>query len=220
MEALARRVAEAGLSPDPGRDARIWAYFQLLEKWNARVNLTGFRVSADNSEAIDRLLIEPLLAAAHAGSARTVADVGSGSGSPAIPFAIAASAQPALTMVESRERKSVFLREALRETGLTGDVLTARFEEFAASQSGEGHEIVTVRAVRLDRELLSAISTVLKPGGRLFWFHEEGQDHALQLNTIEWVSKTPLVPALKSWLSVARKNKPSGDVSRETSLDH
>ena len=55
MEALTQRVAEAGLSPDPARDARIWAYFQLLEKWNARVNLTGFRVSADNSEAIDRL---------------------------------------------------------------------------------------------------------------------------------------------------------------------
>lgn len=206
MEALARRVAEAGLSPDPVRDARIWAYFQLLEKWNARVNLTGFRVSAENSEAIDRLLIEPMLAAAHAGSARTVADVGSGSGSPAIPFAIAAPAQPALTMVESRERKSVFLREALRETGLAGEVLTARFEDFAASQAGvEGREIVTVRAVRLDKQLLTAAAMALRPGGRLFWFHEEGKDHPFRLEGLDWVGTTPLVPALKSCLSIARK---------------
>ena len=205
MEALTRRVAEAGLSLDSGRDARIWTYFQLLEKWNARVNLTGFRVSADNSEAIDRLLIEPMLAAAHAGSARTVLDVGSGSGSPAIPFAIAAPAQPALTMVESKERKSVFLREALRQTGLTGEVLTARFEEFAASQTGVGREIVTVRAVRLDRELLTAAAMALRPGGRLFWFHEQGKDLPLQLDGLDWVETTPLVPALKSCLSVARK---------------
>jgi 16S rRNA (guanine527-N7)-methyltransferase len=206
MEALTRRVAEAGLTPDPVRDARIWAYFQLLEKWNARVNLTGFQVNADNSEAIDRLLIEPMLAAAHAGSARTVADVGSGSGSPAIPFAIAAPAQPALTMVESRERKSVFLREALRETGLTGEVLTVRFEDFAASHAGaDGHEIVTVRAVRLDGEMLAAAAIVLRPGGRLFWFHEEGKDHPRQTAGLDWLASTPLVPALKSYLSVARK---------------
>jgi len=209
MEALARRVAEAGLSQDPGRDARIWAYFQLLEKWNARVNLTGFRVSADNAEAIDRLLIEPMLAAAHAGSARTVADVGSGSGSPAIPFAIAAPAQPALTMVESRERKSVFLREALRATGLTGEALTVRFEDFAASQASvEGREIVTVRAVRLDRELLKAIVMVLKPGGRLLWFHEQGKDHPFQSDGLNWVTTIPLVTALKSYLSIASKAGP------------
>ena len=209
MEALTRRVTEAGLSPDAGRDARIWAYFQLLERWSARVNLTGFRVSADNSEAIDRLLIEPMLAAAHAGSARTVADVGSGSGSPAIPFAIAAPAQPTLTMVESRERKSVFLREALRETRLTGEVLTARFEDFAASQAGvEGREIVTVRGVRLDRELLKAAAMALRTGGRLFWFHEQGKDHPFQVDGLEWIGTMPLVPALKSCLSVAIKAGP------------
>ena len=209
MEALARRVAEAGLSPDHGRDARIWAYFQLLEKWNARMNLTGFRVSADNSEAIDRLLIEPMVAAAHAGSARTVADIGSGSGSPAIPFAIAAPAQPALTMVESRERKSVFLREALRETGLTGEVLTARFEDFAASRAGvEGSEIVTVRAVTLDKALMHAAAMALKPGGRLFWFHEQGKDRPPPLDGLDWVTPIALVPTLKSCLSIARRSAP------------
>ena len=80
------------------------------------MNLTGLRVAPDNDEAIDRLLIEPMLAAAHAGSARTMVDIGSGGGSPAIPFALVAASQPVLTMVEVRERKSVFLREALRET--------------------------------------------------------------------------------------------------------
>ena len=206
MEALTRRLAEAGISPDPGRDERIWAYFQLLEKWNVRVNLTGFRISAGNSEAIDRLLIEPILAAAYAGSARTVADVGSGSGSPAIPFAIAAPGQPVLTMVESRERKSVFLREALRATALTGEVLTARFEDFAASKAWtEGWEIVTVRAVRLDRELLTAAARALQPGGRLFLFHEEGKDHPRETDDLDWLAPTPLVPALKSYLSVAQK---------------
>ncbi len=206
MEVLTRRAAEVGLSQDPVRDARIWAYFRLLEKWNARVNLTGFRVSADNDQAVDRLLIEPMLAAVHAGSARTMADVGSGGGSPAIPFAIAAHAAPSLTMVESRERKSAFLREALRETGLTGEVRTARFEEFAALPgSVEAFEIVTVRAVRLDAELLESVADSLAPAGRLFWFHEQDQGPVNRLGDLDWQPPVPLVPSLKSCLSIATK---------------
>jgi 16S rRNA (guanine527-N7)-methyltransferase len=209
MEVLARRVAEVGLSQDLVRDARIWAYFRLLEKWNARVNLTGFRVAVDNEEAIDRLLIEPMLAAVHAGSALTIADLGSGGGSPAIPFAIAAAGAPSLTMVESREKKSTFLREALRETGLTGEVHTARFEEFAAMPASLGaFEIVTVRAVRLDGRLSRAVTDALAPGGRLFWFHDQDKQPA-RLSGLEWRQPVPLVTSLKSSLSVALKPAPS-----------
>src|SRR5687767_13298383 len=116
MDALARRATEAGLALSPLQMARIWAYFQLLAKWNEKINLTGLRVVADSLQAIDRLLVEPMLAAMHAQAGRAMVDVGSGGGSPAIPFALALDPSPILTMVESRERKSVFLREALRET--------------------------------------------------------------------------------------------------------
>ena len=138
MDALLSRAHEVGLMLDPSTAQRVWAYFELLRKWNAKMNLTGLTVTPDGAGAIERLLIEPMLAAAHAGPARTMVDVGSGGGSPAIPFALAAASNPRLTMVEARERKSVFLREALRETGLTGQVRTAKFEAVAAEPAAAG----------------------------------------------------------------------------------
>ena len=43
-------------------------------------------------------------------------DIGSGGGSPAIPFKLAVP-RLGLTMVEAKARKSAFLREAVRQLG-------------------------------------------------------------------------------------------------------
>jgi|SRR5688500_11280216 16S rRNA (guanine527-N7)-methyltransferase len=206
MDALVRRALEVGLTLHPATAARAWTYFELLAKWNTRMNLTGLRVAADNDEAIDRLLVEPMLAAAHAGRVRAMVDVGSGGGSPAVPFALAAASAPALKMVEARERKSVFLREALRETGLAGEVLTARFEDFAAKPTSAGiFDLATVRAVRLDGPLLLGVAAVLAQGGQLFCFHQQGGAPADPIPSFSWGVTTPLVPTLKSYLTIATK---------------
>lgn len=209
MDALVQRAAEVGLTLDPVRAERLWVYFELLAKWNARINLTGLRVAPDNGEAIDRLLIEPMLASTHAALARAMVDVGSGGGSPAIPFAIAAASGPALTMVESRERKSSFLREALRETGLTGEVLTARFEDFAESHAAaETFDLLTIRAVRMDPHVFGHAAAVLTTRGRLFWFHERNQVRSQHPAGFRWQEAEPLLLSLKSVLSIARKEGP------------
>ena len=170
------------------------------------MNLTGLTVTPDGAGAIERLLIEPMLAAAHAGSARTMVDVGSGGGSPAIPFALAAASNPRLTMVEARERKSVFLREALRETGLTGDVRTAKFEAVAAEPAAAGaFDLATIRAVRLDRQLLLSVAAVLAPGGQLFCFHECGAEPMDAVPGLRWGSSLELVRTLKSCVTIATK---------------
>ena len=41
-------------------EARLVAYFDLLSRWNAKINLTAL---TDPDAAIDRLLLEPLAAA-------------------------------------------------------------------------------------------------------------------------------------------------------------
>src|SRR5262245_45883767 len=58
-------------------------YLRLLARWNAKINLTAFRLEEPSDEAIDRLLIEPLIAARHLPSGPlALLDIGSGSGSP------------------------------------------------------------------------------------------------------------------------------------------
>ena len=105
------------------------AYFELLRRWNRKINLTGLDLDALTGEGVDRLFVEPLLAARHVTpeTARII-DLGSGGGSPAIPLTLAVPGA-SVTMVESRAKKSVFLLEAARELALEARVLTARYED-------------------------------------------------------------------------------------------
>ena len=154
----------------------LCAYFGLLAKWNRRLNLTALGVDPPTDEAIDRLLVEPT-AAVHAvasNDARLV-DLGSGGGSPAIPLKIGAP-HLHLVMVEAKARKSAFLRDAIRQLGLGGaEVENARFEQLLTRPDlHEAADIVSVRAVRPDRQLWNTVLAFLKPGGRVFWFGSAG----------------------------------------------
>ena len=154
----------------PDQVQRLAAFLEILEKWNGRLNLTGFSLLEDLDTACDRLILEPVLAAVHLRPTdRLVIDIGSGSGSPAIPFLIAAPWID-LTMVESRQRKSVFLREAIRAVGHNASVVTARFEEFASSHPGGQFDVATIRGVRLDAAIETGAAALVQPKGRVFYF--------------------------------------------------
>jgi 16S rRNA (guanine527-N7)-methyltransferase len=152
---------------------QIETYYRLLTRWNRTINLTALRLDAIADGTIDRLLIEPLAAARSVqDSPGRWIDLGSGGGSPAIPLKIVRP-QLMLTMVEARERKAAFLREAARELGLSGvDVLNERFESLPNHRPDFAglYALVTVRAVRVDMSLVSLCRWLLAPGGRLFLF--------------------------------------------------
>src|SRR5262249_62154900 len=102
----------------------LGAYLRLLARWNATVNLTSLALDPPGDETFDRLVVEPIVAAERMhgvpGGSSSVAvwyDLGSGGGSPAIPLKLVRSSWT-LTMVESRERKAMFLREAGRHLKL------------------------------------------------------------------------------------------------------
>ena len=131
-ERFSRRARKAGITVPAALSDGLWVYFQLLAKWNAKINLTGLDLQDPTPEGIDRLLIEPLIAAPYAEGATSLIDIGSGGGSPALPLALALRGVP-LVMIEVKTRKSVFLREAARELGLhDARVVTARHESLLA----------------------------------------------------------------------------------------
>jgi 16S rRNA G527 N7-methylase RsmG len=69
---LKRRAKAAGLTLNADLVEKLEVYYQLLTKWNAKINLTAFKLTPEGDEAaIDRLLIEPVLAARYVASART-----------------------------------------------------------------------------------------------------------------------------------------------------
>jgi 16S rRNA (guanine527-N7)-methyltransferase len=171
-EKLAKRASRAGLSLPGAVIEALNAYFELLRKWNRKVSLTSLPVEDAGDEAIDRLLIEPVLATKYLSIPEaTVLDIGSGGGSPAIPMKLAAPGI-SLRMVESKTRKAAFLREVVRTLDLDRTTVDAvRFEELLARPTlHEAIDVVTLRAVRVDRKTLAEIQSFVRPGGFLFLF--------------------------------------------------
>jgi 16S rRNA (guanine527-N7)-methyltransferase len=208
-ERLQRRAKKAGLSVGPDLSAKLEIYYRLLATWNQKINLTALNLAEASDESFDRLLIEPLAAARHAPSAPgKMLDVGSGGGSPALPFALAAP-HLSLLMVESKTRKSVFLREAVRALGLTtADVATARFEELLARPDlHEAHHLVTIRAVRVETRLLLSLQAFIRPGGQLFLFRGPAATDPSEVAPppLSWQATYPLVESLRSRLVVLSK---------------
>ena len=168
---LSDRAGAAGLTVDEGLRRQLLEYYDLLLRWNTRINLTAL---TDPEDGIDRLLLEPVAAAASLSTTQGLVDLGSGGGSPAIPLALALKT-PRLLMVESKGKKAAFLREAARTVGLTADVEAVRFEELARRGSlAQAFDLVSLRAVRMDVEALTAARSFLSASGRIALFVSQG----------------------------------------------
>ena len=117
---------------------RLWEHYEILLRWNAKINLTSI---PPGEEMVIRHYCESLFFGAHFPGdpgfprdpgfpcdlgAISVADLGSGAGFPGAPVAIL---QPTwrVTLLESNQRKAVFLRESTR--GLPNVSVLARRAE-------------------------------------------------------------------------------------------
>src|SRR5579864_6396854 len=109
-ELLAREFAPYG-SLTARQIELLEAHYKLLARWNSRLNLT--RVDSEE-QAVRLHYCESLFLGFRLpdGPLRIV-DVGSGAGFPGIPIAILRP-ECTVTLVESHQRKAVFLREASR----------------------------------------------------------------------------------------------------------
>ena len=159
---LARRASQAEIELSPALAGQLEAYYRLLSHWNASINLTALPLDPMTDQAVDRLFIEPVAAARYITTDLPIwFDLGSGGGSPGIPLKLARPGGR-LTMVESKDRKAVFLREAIRVLQMDNTAVEAqRIEAVAASHGLAGSaDLVTVRAVRVDLTTFRATGCV------------------------------------------------------------
>jgi len=144
------------LGLDAPARAGLAAYLDLLAEWSARVNLTA----ATTPEARVRLLVEPVLPALPHLAGASLLDVGAGNGSPGLVLGLLRPGL-ALTLLEPRQKRWAFLREAIRRAGRPGvEVRRERHDQYP----GPPADTVTRRAVDLGP---SALAPLLAPGGRL-----------------------------------------------------
>lgn len=140
---------------------RLRRYVGLVQRWNRAANLVSGRLTASH---LWGLVDESLVAAPHLPEGVHVLDVGSGAGIPAIPLLVA---RPDVTgvLLEARERRWAFLREAVRELGLAAEVRRLRLEDVGDETFGA----VTVRGV--ERAVWeSTAARLLVSGGVVVWW--------------------------------------------------
>jgi 16S rRNA (guanine527-N7)-methyltransferase len=152
-----RRALEAHGLAEPTLTA-LETYLDLVAAWSPRVNLTGAKTD-DERVAV---LVAPVLAAAPLLLPGRLLDVGSGNGSPGLVLSLL---RPDLrpTLLEPRQKRWAFLREAARAVGRADiDVRRERHEAYP----GPPAENVTLRAVRLD---LPALAPLVAEAGQVLY---------------------------------------------------
>src|SRR5205085_1932149 len=139
-ELLSPFLGQATLSNEQLSTVRT--YLDLLLKWNAKINLTAVR---SPEEIVTRHFGESFFVASRIfpdqNSNGSLIDIGSGAGFPGLPAKIWAS-RISLTLIESNQRKSTFLREIVRALGLAN----VRVETSRAETLKIQAEVVTLRA--------------------------------------------------------------------------
>jgi 16S rRNA (guanine527-N7)-methyltransferase len=120
---------------------RFAAYFELLNRWNAKLNLTAIR---SPEEILQRHFVECIFCSQHLPAGiSTLLDYGSGAGFPGVPIALCRP-EIRVTLAESQGKKAGFLREAVRSLGIVAEVHGGRVEEMPANRV---FDAVALRAV-------------------------------------------------------------------------
>ena len=160
MTTLLDGARALALELDETQLARLVAHLDLLDEWNARMNLTAIRdrPAQLTKHLLDSLTVQPYL------RGERVADVGSGAGFPGIPLAIVEPHRH-FTLIESTGKKCRFLehvREALELKNVA--VVQSRAESY---QPDMRFDTVLARAVGPVADLVKVAGPLVVGGGRL-----------------------------------------------------
>ena len=164
---LQQLFTAAGRPLDAPRHHQFLTYLRELQHWNRTISLTSI---TDDAGVIRKHFLGSLdfLQAFSLRPGLPLLDVGTGAGFPGLPLKLW-HPELVVDLVESSQRKSVFLRHLCRILGL-GDVrcLITRVETLAQDEAmRERYAVIVSRGVGRLRHWLPAALTLLQVGGRL-----------------------------------------------------
>lgn len=149
--ALEQSLSALGIPALDERQAgQLTKHYSMMREWNRRVNLTRI---TEPREAAGLHYADSLFGGRFIGRARTLLDIGSGAGFPAVPLAVL-RADLAVTALEANQKKSLFLNEVKDALGLSNfKVATARLESFDCSS----FDLLTSRALDRAESVLPSV---------------------------------------------------------------
>jgi 16S rRNA (guanine527-N7)-methyltransferase len=181
-------LAKAGLEPlDSALASRFDDYLSLLVRWNARINLTAIRAE---DGILSRHFVESIACArALPVGITTLLDFGSGAGFPGVPIALCRP-EIAVTLAESQGKKAAFLREVVRNLGLSTKIHSGRAELLT-----DRFDCVTLRAVDRMPQAVRAAAGLVSQRGWLAIMTTQAELEALHTaigESFNWQAPVPL----------------------------
>lgn len=192
-DALESVIAELGLLLKDDARAKMLEHYRLLVRWNRRMNLT--RVREPRQIAV-RHFGESLFLLRELGlGAGSVIDVGSGAGFPGLPIAAWLTGAQ-VTLLESIQRKAVFLREVSRSWGNV-EVRNERLEKTSGAWDVSVMRAVAAAPAVADLARISARVGIL--------MGEEGLGEVRRTPEFVWEVPNPLPWGERRVLLVGRR---------------
>lgn len=124
LELLHSGLEQLNISIEGNSVSQLIKYLELLTSWNRKVNLVSFKNLSDLIilHILDSLTIFKVI---DIHSHLNILDIGTGAGLPGLVLKIASPHQN-ITLVEKNPKKILFLKEVIRDLGLTGIVAINR----------------------------------------------------------------------------------------------
>jgi 16S rRNA (guanine527-N7)-methyltransferase len=178
---------------------KLAAYMDVLQKWNAKINLISRK---DEDRILDSHILHSLVlrmpdVCNYDFTNKKVADLGTGGGLPGIPLKIVTPSVE-MTLIDSIQKKIAACTDMIMQLGLTGIRATlGRAEELARNREHTRvYDAIISRAVAPLGELATWSKGLLKPGGILFALKggdlEEEIMAAHKLKFIQKIEEKPL----------------------------
>lgn len=164
---------------------KLQIYAGLLEKWQKQINLVGPKEtprlwSRHIADALQLIEFIPQ-------DVSCAVDLGSGAGIPGLIVATALERRGfKIHLVESNGKKAAFLRAALRELGLSGQVHCDRIESLHGQGWTSGIQMVFARALAPLPKLLDLSTPFVGKHGKMLFMKGLDVDSELTETTKYW----------------------------------
>jgi 16S rRNA (guanine527-N7)-methyltransferase len=160
---LKEGLNQLGFSYSKGQVDAFMTFLIELKRWNRAYNLTSLRTDRD---IIIKHFIDSLLYLKEIEGGLKIADAGTGAGFPGIPMKII---KPGIdmTLIESKRKKSLFLRHIIRRLNLDNiRVLNNRIEGLGKEYE-KTFDIIVSRATFKVKDFINKTHRYVKDDGRL-----------------------------------------------------
>lgn len=167
---------------------KLICYHGSLAKWQPKINLVSPTTleNAWERHFLDSAQLYPLLSYPD----KSIFDLGSGAGFPGLVLSIMGA--PQITLLESDQRKCIFLSEVIRQTNATAKVLNARIESLKKEEA----MTITSRACASLNQLLFYALPLLAEGGECLFLKGRGAEQEIEEARREWMFHVEHYPSL------------------------